>query len=237
MVFAAGLGKRMRPVTDTMPKPMVPVAGRPLIDHMLDRLDEAGIGKAVVNVHYFPDQIIDHVATRTRPRIVISDERERLLDQGGGIKAALQHLGDGLSDNLPFLVCNTDAIWIEGPRSNLRELIRAFDPARMDALLLVASTATAVGVDWMGDFTMDADGRLTRRTEKAVAPFVYAGVAVMQPGPFAAVADDVFPLAPFFFDAARRGRLFGLRLDGRWLHVGTPEAIGEAERAIADSAR
>lgn len=232
MVFAAGLGKRMRPVTDTRPKPMVEVAGRPLIDHMLDRLDEAGIGTAVVNVHYLPDQIIAHLKDRARPRIVISDERDRLLDQGGGIKAALPHLGEA-----PFLVCNTDAIWIEGPRSNIGELIRAFDPARMDALLLVASTATAIGVDWMGDFTMDAEGRLTRRTEKTVAPFVYAGVAIMQPGPFAAMAQDIFPLAPFFFEAATRGRLFGLRLDGRWLHVGTPDAIDEAERAIADSAR
>ncbi len=135
----------------------------------------------------------------------------------------------------PYFVCNTDAFWIEGPRSNLRRLADAFDPERMDAILLVASTPGAVGVDWPGDFMMDAHGRLTRREPRGVAPFVYSGVGILKPGLFERVEDEVFALAPFFFSAAAEGRLFGLRLDGLWLHVGRPESIAEAERAIERS--
>jgi N-acetyl-alpha-D-muramate 1-phosphate uridylyltransferase len=221
MVFAAGLGTRMRPITNTLPKPLVRVGGRALIDHTLDRLAAAGVERAVVNVHWLADQIVDHLRGRERPRIVISDERE---DQGGGISAALRHLGDE-----PFYVCNTDAFWLEGPRSNLLRLAQAWDPERMDALLLVAATATSVGVDWPGDFSMDADGRLTRRKERVVAPFVHSGFGIVKPELFASETREVYPLAPILFDAAERGRLYGLRLEGVWLHVGTPEAIGEAE--------
>ena len=227
MVFAAGLGQRMRPITDAIPKPLVKIAGRTLIDHCLDRLAEAGVGKAIVNVHWLADQIEAHLTTRVAPQIVISDERARLLDQGGGIKKALPLIGDA-----PFFICNTDALWIEGPRSELDRLIKFFDPARMDALLLVAQAAGAVGVDWPGDFAMDPFNRLTKRDPRCVAPFVYAGVGVIKPQLFQGIAEDVFRLAPFFFEAARKGRLFGLRLDGLWLHVGRPESIAEAERAI-----
>ena len=227
MVFDAGLGQRMRPITEAIPKPLVKVGGRTLIDHCLDRLAEAGVTRAIVNVHWLADQIEAHLATRDAPRIVISDERSRLLDQGGGIKKALPLIGAA-----PFFICNTDALWIEGPRSQLARLARAFDPARMDALLLVAQTAGAVGVDWPGDFTMDPFNRLTKRDPRHVAPFVYAGVGVIKPQLFEGVAEDVFRLAPFFFRAAEQGRLFGVRLDGIWLHVGRPESIAEAERAI-----
>ena len=230
MVFAAGLGQRMRPITEAIPKPLVKVGGRTLIDHCLDRLAEAGVTRAIVNVHWLADQIEAHLATRDAPRIVISDERSRLLDQGGGIKKALPLIGAA-----PFFICNTDALWIEGPRSQLARLARAFDPARMDALLLVAQTAGAVGVDWPGDFTMEADGRLTQRDPRHVAPFVYAGFGIIKPQLFAGVAEDVFRLAPFFFRAAEQGRLFGVRLDGIWLHVGRPESIAEAERALGRS--
>jgi MurNAc alpha-1-phosphate uridylyltransferase len=230
MVFAAGLGTRMRPISDALPKPLIPVGGKPLIDHMLDRLADAGVHKAVVNVHYRADQIEAHLVVRAAPRIVISDERSELLDQGGGIKKALAEFGDA-----PFFICNTDALWIESARSNLRRFAAAWDPDRMDVFLLVAAAATSIGVDWPGDFTMDAEGRLTRREERLVAPFVYAGVGIVKPQLFAGVAEDVFKLAPFFFAAAERGRLYGLRLDGSWLHVGTPDAIGAAERAIARS--
>ena len=232
MIFAAGLGTRMRPITDTLPKPLVKVAGRALIDHVLDRFAEAGVSNAVVNVHYLPDQIETHLAARTAPRITISDERTRLLDQGGGIRTALPLLGAG-----PFFVSNTDAFWVEGPQSNLRRLAQAFDPQQMDALLLVAPTATSVGVDWPGDFQMDQHGRLSRRAETEVAPFVYSGVGILKPEAFAADTREVFRLAPFLFEAAEKGRLFGLRLEGLWLHVGTPEAIPEAERAIQNSTR
>ncbi len=156
MVFAAGLGQRMRPITDAIPKPLVKIAGRTLIDHCLDRLAEAGVGKAIVNVHWLADQIEAHLTTRVAPQIVISDERAKLLDQGGGIKKALALIGAA-----PFFICNTDALWIEGPRSELERLVEAFDPAAMDAILLVAPAAGAVGLDWPGDFTMDAHGRLS----------------------------------------------------------------------------
>jgi MurNAc alpha-1-phosphate uridylyltransferase len=227
MVFAAGLGKRMRPIADATPKPLVKVAGKALIDYGLDRLAEAGVTRAVVNVHWLAGQIEAHLAKRRAPQIVISDERAKLLDQGGAIKRALPLIGEE-----PFFLCNTDAFWIEGPSSNLKRLAAAFDPETMDAILLVAATADAVGVDWPGDFAMDRQGRLERREPQRVAPFVYAGVGVIKPQLFHGVAEDVFPLAPLFFRAAEQGRLFGARLDGLWLHVGRPEAIAEAERAI-----
>lgn len=227
MVFAAGLGQRMRPITDAVPKPLIKVAGRALIDHCLDRFAENGVTRAVVNVHWLADQIEAHLAARQAPEIVISDERAQLLDQGGGIKRALPHLGAE-----PFFLCNTDAFWIEGPRSNLRRLVEAFDPEAMDAILMVAASAGAVGVDWPGDFTMDREGRLAAREPRRVAPFVYTGVGIVKPQLFAGVAEDVFRLAPFFYQAAEKGRLYGLRLDGLWLHVGRPESIGEAEKAI-----
>jgi MurNAc alpha-1-phosphate uridylyltransferase len=230
MVFAAGLGTRMRPLTLTKPKPLIEVAGRTLIDHCLDRFAENGVETAVVNVHYLPDQIEAHLASRTTPRIVISDERALLLDQGGGIARARASLGEA-----PFYVCNTDAFWVEGPRSNLARRADAFDPERMDALLLVAAGAGAVGVDWPGDFEMDAHGRLSQRRAQRVAPFVYTGVGILKPQLFDGVSEEVFRLAPFFWKAAEAGRLFGLRLDGLWLHVGRPETIAEAEEAIARS--
>jgi len=227
MVFAAGLGRRMRPITDTTPKPLVEVAGRALIDHCLDRFAENGVARAVVNVHWLADRIEAHLARRKTPRIVISDERGQLLDQGGAVKRALPLIGAA-----PFFLCNTDAFWIEGPRSNLRRLAEAFDAQTMDAILMVAASAGAVGVDWPGDFTMDREGRLTAREPRRVAPFVYTGVGIIKPQLFDGVAEDVLRLAPFFYRAAEKGRLYGLRLDGLWLHVGRPESVAEAERAI-----
>ena len=227
MVFAAGLGIRMRPITDTLPKPLVKVGGRALIDHVLDRLAESGVERAIVNVHWLADQIEAHLAERRTPKIMISDERSKLLDQGGGIKRALPMIGAD-----PFLISNTDAFWIEGPRSNVRRLARAFDPAAMDILLLVAASAGAVGLDWPGDFTMTRDGRLESRDRRHVAPFVYTGVGIVKPELFESEAEDVFRLAPYFHAAAAMGRLYGVRLDGVWVHVGKPETIAEAEIAI-----
>jgi N-acetyl-alpha-D-muramate 1-phosphate uridylyltransferase len=227
MVFAAGLGARMRPITDTLPKPLVRVGGRALIDHCLDRLAENGVERAIGNVHWHADQIEGHLAGRKAPKIVISDERETLLDQGGGIKRALPAIGKD-----PLLLCNTDAFWIDGPRSNLARLARAFDPGAMDILLLVAASAGAVGVDWPGDFTMTHDGRLQPREPRHVAPFVHTGVGIVKPELFASETAEVFRLAPFFHAAAARGRLFGVRLDGLWVHVGRPETIAEAETAV-----
>ncbi|HLH11998.1 MAG TPA: nucleotidyltransferase family protein [Methylovirgula sp.] len=230
MVFAAGLGTRMRPLTEHIPKPLIKIGGKALIDHSLDRFAAAGVSTAVVNVHHHAGQIAAHLSRRNKPQIILSDEREKLLDQGGGIKKALPELGDA-----PFFLCNTDAFWIEGPRSNLARLVAAWDPKKMDVLLLVAAAATSIGVDWLGDFSMDAEGRLERREERRVAPFVYSGVGIIKPELFADAKQEVFRLAPYFFKAAENGRLFGVRLDGIWLHIGTPQAIEEAEQLIARS--
>jgi N-acetyl-alpha-D-muramate 1-phosphate uridylyltransferase len=231
MVLAAGLGERMRPLTERMPKPLVPVAGRPLIDHVLDRLAAAGVERAVVNVHYLADQIERHLAARTRPAIVISDERRALLDTGGGVVKALPALGPE-----PFFHVNSDTIWIDGVRPNLVRLAEAFDPGRSDALLLLAPTAGSIGYPGLGDYIMSGDGGLTRRNEREVAPFVYAGAAILRPELFADAPEGPFSLTVLFDRAAERGRLHGMRLEGVWMHVGTPDAIAQAEAAIAVSA-
>jgi N-acetyl-alpha-D-muramate 1-phosphate uridylyltransferase len=230
MVLAAGLGLRMRPITDKIPKPLVQVAGKTLLDHVLDKLAVIGVEKAVVNVHYLPDQIIHHLADRRHPHIVISDERNEILGTGGGVVKALPLLGTA-----PFFHMNADTMWIDGVRPNLARLAEAFDPARMDMLMLMAPTAASIGYDGRGDYTMSADGALHKRKENQIAPFVYAGAAVVSPQLFASAPQGEFGL-PRLFDAAEEaGRLFGLRLEGTWMHVGTPDAIAEAERAVLES--
>jgi MurNAc alpha-1-phosphate uridylyltransferase len=230
MLLAAGLGKRMRPLTMTLPKPLVKVAGKTLADHVLDRLAQAGIETVVVNVHYLAELMELHLKRRTAPKILISDERAVLLDSGGGVRNALPMLGRD-----PFLICNSDSFWIEGPRSNLKALIEAFDPERMDILMLLAATASSVGFDGPGDYTLAADGRLTRRREREVSPFAYAGVLIINPSMFEDAPIGAFSLNRIFDRAEAAGRLFGRRLDGIWLHVGTPEAISDAEARIARS--
>jgi MurNAc alpha-1-phosphate uridylyltransferase len=230
MVLAAGLGTRMRPLTDTLPKPLVKVAGRALLDHVLDRLKEASVERAVVNVHYLAEQIIAHVAARTRPKITISDERGVLLDTGGGVVKALPELG-----NAPFFHINSDTIWVDGVSPNLTRLAESFDPGTMDALLLLAPIAGSIGYDGRGDFSMASDGTLRRRAEREVAPFVYAGAAILAPALFDNAPPGAFSLTTLFDRAAQAGRLRGLRLEGLWMHVGTPDAIAAAEAAIKAS--
>jgi MurNAc alpha-1-phosphate uridylyltransferase len=230
MVLAAGLGLRMRPLTDRMPKPLVSVAGRPLLDHVLDKLSDAGVVEAVVNVHYLPDQIIEHVAGRRRPRVVVSDERDEVLGTGGGVVKALPLLGD-----TPFFHLNADTLWIDGVRPNLARLAEAFDPSRMDILLLMAPTAGSIGYEGNGDYAMLPDGALRKRKEHQVVPFVYAGVAIMSPAIFTGAPSGDFSLTKMFDAANEQERLFGLRLDGMWMHVGTPDAIGAAEEAFLES--
>jgi len=230
MVLAAGLGKRMQPLTDTLPKPLVPVAGKALIDYVLDKLGHAGVTQAVVNVHHRAGQIEAHVKARQRPRVIISDERGELLDTGGGVVKALPHLGTA-----PFFHMNSDTLWIEGVTPNLVRLAAQFDAARMDILLLLASTATSIGYDGRGDFNMAPDGRLSRRLEREIAPFVYAGAAILAPAIFSDAPKGAFSLNRLFDRAAETGRLHGLRLDGTWMHVGTPAAIKAAEAAILES--
>ena len=227
MVLAAGLGARMRPLTDRMPKPLVAVAGRALIDHVLDRLADAGVERAVVNVHYLADALERHLAARKKPEITISDERGLLLGTGGAVVKALPELGDA-----PFFHINSDTIWIDGVKPNLARLAEAFDPAGMDAALLLAPTAGSIGYAGRGDFAFAADGRLRRRTVREVAPFVFAGAAILAPALFKDAPKGEFPLTDLFDRAAEQGRLFGLRLEGLWMHVGTPDAIALAENAI-----
>ena len=222
ILLAAGLGTRMRPLTETRPKPLVEVAGKALIDHVLDALTLAGIKRTIVNVHHLASAVETHLASRTEPEIVISDERDRLLDSGGGIRKALPHLGPG-----PFLSLNADSLWIDGPSPNLNRMVEAFDAERMDILLLVASTSLSIGWGNRGDFSMDQHGRLKRPEPGEVTPFAYAGTAILKPELFAGTP-DVFSLNLLFDRAIERGRLFGLRLEGFWMHVGTPQAVEEA---------
>jgi MurNAc alpha-1-phosphate uridylyltransferase len=230
MVLAAGLGTRMRSFNGQIPKPLVQVGGKALIDYALDRLAEQGVERAVVNVHHLADQIERHLAGRQRPDIVIADERHELLGTAGGVVKALPLLGDG-----PFFHINSDTIWIDGVKPNLGRLALAFDPARMDALLLVAPTASSIGYAGRGDFAMAPDGQLTRRGEREVVPFVYAGAAILTPAFLAGAPAGPSSMSPLFDRAAEAGRLYGLRLEGVWMHVGTPEAIKAAEEAIVES--
>ena len=230
MVLAAGLGLRMRPLTDRLPKPLVRVADRALLDHALDKLADADVGQAVVNVHYLPDQIIEHVAGRTRPKVTISDERDRVLGTGGGVVKALPLLGD-----TPFFHLNADTMWIDGVRPNLGRLAEAFDPAQMDILLLMAPTTTSIGYSGRGDYSMLPNGALRRRREQQVVPFVYAGAAILSPSLFVDAPKGEFSLTKIFDRANEQERLFGLRLDGVWMHVGTPDAVAAAEEAYLES--
>lgn len=227
MVLAAGFGTRMRPLTDTIPKPLVPLKGRPLIDHVLDRLMVAGVTKAVVNVHHHADKLEAHLKRRQKPTITISDERGLLLDTGGGVIRALPQLGDN-----PFLIHNSDSVWIEGVGSNIARMIEGWDPERMDSLMLLANGVTSLGYDGRGDFMMDASGLLTRRPEHKDAPFVFTGVSIAHPRMFEGAPEGKFSLNKLWDRAIEGRRLYGLRLDGAWMHVGTPEALGEAERWI-----
>lgn len=232
MVLAAGLGRRMRPITSTTPKPLIEVGGKALINHILDQAAKAGIEEAVVNVHYLADLMEAHLRRRKVPRIIISDERAQLLDSGGGVKKALPKLGTE-----PFWIFNSDAFWLEGPRSNLERMAASWDPERMDMLMLLASTSASLGFDGLGDYAMDPAGRLSRRKEREVAPFAYAGVLIVKPDLFTETPDVPFSLNLLFDRTEMAGRLYGIRLDGFWLHVGSPSALSEAELAIAASAR
>ena len=226
-VAAAGLGKRMRPLTATTPKPLIEVCGKSLIDYGLDALALAGTKQAVVNVHYIADLLEAHVLRRTEPEIIISDERDELLETGGGTVKGLPHLGDEA-----FFYLNADSIWIEGLRPNFTILADAWDDDKMDALLLLSPTVNAVGFSGAGDFTMDSEGNLTRRRENIVAPYAYASAAIFHPRLFKNAPEGKFSLNVLFDQAIEAGRFFGVQMDGTWLHVGTPEAIDEAERAI-----
>jgi N-acetyl-alpha-D-muramate 1-phosphate uridylyltransferase len=227
MVLAAGMGTRMRPLTDQVPKPLVRVKGRPLVDHVLDRIGDAGIGHAVVNVHYMADKLTAHLKGRTQPEITISEERDALLDTGGGVVRALPKLGGGA-----FLVHNADSTWIEGVGSNIARLCEAWNDETMDFLLLVALASSSVGYDGRGDFNMQADGLMIRRAEREMAPFAFTGVSIAHPRAFKDAPAGAFSLNALWSRAIENQRLYGVRLDGIWMHIGTPEAVTAAEARI-----
>jgi N-acetyl-alpha-D-muramate 1-phosphate uridylyltransferase len=227
MVLAAGLGKRMRPLTENTPKPLIRVAGTTLLDWGLQSLAAAGVEKAVVNAHYLPDQIIAHAASRRRPQIVISDERDRLLDSGGGIVKALPELGSH-----PFYILNSDTFWIDRAKPNLERLALAWDGARMDILLMLADVESATGHTGGTDFLLGANGEL-RRAVGAPDGLIYAGAAIVHPRVFKSAAADPHSLNLYFDRAIAANRLFGLRMEGSWITVGTPDAIPLAEAAVS----
>jgi MurNAc alpha-1-phosphate uridylyltransferase len=229
MVLAAGLGTRMRPLTNDRPKALVEVAGKALVDHALDRLAEAGVERAVVNVHYFADMLEAHLNARPgAPAIAVSDERALLLETGGGLKKARPLLGDA-----PVFVANIDSVWTENAPA-LQALAEAWDPKRMDAVLLLAPLAETLGFEGPGDFFRAEDGRLTHRGQAPAAPFAYIGFQILKPelvdfGP----DDQPFSVFPAWIEASKAGRLYGVVLDGFWMHVGDPQALQAAEARLA----
>jgi N-acetyl-alpha-D-muramate 1-phosphate uridylyltransferase len=227
IVLAAGLGTRMRPLTGKLPKPLVPLNGRALIDRVLDRLADHGIETAVVNVHYQAELIISHLDSRKSPRIIFSDERGQLLETGGGVVKALPKLGPE-----PFIIHNSDSVYIEGVGSNLDRLARAWDPERMDTLLMLALGSTCLGYSGRGDFNMDANGHLSRRREGQIAPFVFTGVSIAHPRLFKDAPDGAFSINTLWSRAIEQKRIFGVRMDGVWMHVGDPAAVVAAERRM-----
>ncbi len=229
MIMAAGLGTRMRPLTNTRPKPMIEVAGKPLIDHAIDRLVAAGVTMIVVNLHYRADLLKEHLAKRRDVEIRISEETDELLGTGGGVVKAITHFGDE-----PFFIHNSDSVWVEGFGHALDRMIARWDEKEMDGLLLLASMVTSIGFEGAGDFTMDAEGHLARVQELRVAPFAYPGVQIAHPRLFADAPKGAFSTNLVWDRAMAKGRLYGIRLDGVWMHVGTVEALADAEAFLAD---
>lgn len=226
MVLAAGRGERMRPLTERRPKPLIEVRGKAMLDWALDHLADAGVPQAVVNLHHLGAQIERHLSARAAPRVTLSRESE-LLDTGGGVRAALPQLGPDR-----FFVLNGDVVWLDGREPALHRLAGAWSEPEMDALLLLQPVTDAYGYDGPGDFVMDPVGRLRRRREREMAPFVFAGVQLLHPRLFSGAPDGAFSLNLLYDRAIECGRLWGLRHDGRWFHVGTPEALQGVDDAL-----
>jgi MurNAc alpha-1-phosphate uridylyltransferase len=229
MVLAAGLGQRMRPLTAETAKPLLALRGRTLLDHALDRLAEAGVEQAVVNAHWKAEKVAAALAARSAPPRTRLQLEPELLETGGGVRRALPLLGPG-----PFAVVNGDAYWLDGPVPALTQLARAFDPAQMDALLLLVRTCTIEGAVGRGDFFLDAHGRLRRPKPHEIAPYLFGGVQVMAPALIEHEAEGVFSLNRPWNRAIESGRLFGLVHDGAWFHLSTPPDLSRAERRLKD---
>jgi MurNAc alpha-1-phosphate uridylyltransferase len=226
MVLAAGLGTRLRPVTDTLPKPLVEIAGRALIDHAIDRLALVGVERVVVNVHYMAELVAAHLAPRRRPRIELSVE-DALLETGGGVKRALPLLGDR------FFVINSDVLWLDSRQYALARLAAAFDAERLDVVLLLQRTVGAVGYDGAGDYFLDPLGRPRRRGEREIAPYLFTGIQLLHRRAFAAIAEERFSLNVVYDRAERTNRLAAIVHDGEWYHVGTPDGLAVTRNRLA----
>jgi len=224
MVLAAGLGTRMRPLTDNTPKPLVEVNNRTLIDHVLDRLHDGGVTDVVVNLHYFGDQVENHLNRRATPSITYSWEKDELLETGGGVAKALPDLGEN-----PFWVVNSDALWLNGPTNMMSRMCQVWDDSRMDGLLLLHSTVDAYGYGGTGDFNADPDGKLTRRQEQEITPWLFTGIQILHPRLFKSAPDGPFSLNLLYDQALENDRLYGMVHDGEWFHVGTPDGLSDAE--------
>jgi MurNAc alpha-1-phosphate uridylyltransferase len=227
MVLAAGLGTRLRPVTDHLPKPLIEVAGQTLLDHAIDRLAAAGVERVVVNLHYKSEMIAAQLARRSRPRIELSRE-ETLLETGGGVKRALPLLGDF------FFVVNGDILWLDGLTPTLRRLADAFKPKKMDAVLLLQRTVTAIGYEGRGDYFLDPAGIPRRRGEREIAPYIFAGIQILHRRMFDGVDDTVFSLKRLYDRAEDAGRLAAIVHDGEWFHVGTPDGLDRTRDRLAE---
>jgi MurNAc alpha-1-phosphate uridylyltransferase len=226
MVLAAGLGTRMRPLSDIAPKPMIEIAGRTLLDHAIDRLERVGVERVVVNVHYRADQIVDHLGARERPKIIFSRE-ETLLDTGGGVARALPWLDE------TFFVVNGDVMWLDGAALALARLAAAFDPDRMDAVLVFQRTADAIGYDGDGDFFLDPLGIPRRRGEREIAPYIFAGIRILHRRLFDGETDPVFSVNRLFDKAIAAGRLSAIVHDGEWYHISTPDGLALTRERLA----
>lgn len=229
VVLSAGLGTRMAPANNAVPKPLVRLNGKALIDHVLDRHAQAGVSRAVVNVHHKANLIEAHLKGRQRPAIEISDERSALLDTGGGVKKVLPRLGSGA-----FLIHNADSVWIEGIGSNLVRLMQAWDDSCMDCLLMLALASQSLGYQGRGDFAFESDGRIRRRrVEQEIVPFAFTGVSMAHPRLFEGSPDGAFSLNAVWNKAIAAGRACGVRMEGTWMHVGSPDALAQAEQQLA----
>jgi len=226
MVLAAGLGERMRPITDTLPKPLIELRGRTLLDSILDRVEAAGVPEAVINLHYLGEMIEARLVPRERPRVSFSHEETR-LETGGGVRKALSLLGADA-----FFVINGDVCWLDGHTPALERLAAAWDDEEMDALLLLHPTAFAVGYAGVGDFVLAPDGRMRRRRELEVSPFVFTGIQILHPRLFEDAPEGPFSLNLIYDKAGAAERLWGLRHDGEWFHIGTPEGLRDVEDAL-----
>jgi MurNAc alpha-1-phosphate uridylyltransferase len=226
MVLAAGLGTRMRPITDRIPKPLVTLGGKALLDHALDRLSDAGVPRAVVNVHYMAEMIARHLEGRQQPAITLSVEDE-LLETGGGILKALPLLDE------VFYVVNADIFWLDGKVPALKRLAEAWDGERLDALLLLQRTTSALGYEGIGDFIVDPLGQVRRRREREVAAHLFAGVQIVHRRLFDGEKPGKFSVNRLWDLALAAGRLAAIVHDSEWYHVGTPAALAQAEARLA----